>query len=76
MSFGYLIVALSSYQLGSRPDIDLMVCSGRAAIESRLVWHKSVQNALQALDDAHNIDPPSTEEQLLQLSVGGISIRW
>lgn len=55
----------------SRCDIDLMVRSGRAAIESRLVWHKSLQNALQALDDAHNIDPPSTEEQLLQLSVGG-----
>ena len=51
-------------------DVKLMIRCGQMAIESRLVYHNSVHGAVVSLDNARN-EEPSTEERMLQLSVGG-----
>lgn len=52
-------------------DYDTIVRLGQEAINSRRRYHKSVLSALSALNEAGNLPPPSPEERMFQLSIGG-----
>lgn len=52
-------------------EMEMMIHCGQSAIQSRLVYHRSLQKALKALNEAQSATEPSLTERLLQLSVGG-----
>ena len=51
--------------------INAMVSIGEESVNSRLVYHVSISNAILELDHASNLPTPSLEEELLQISIGG-----
>jgi len=57
--------------LANRFDVDAMIRLGTSAIESRLVYHRTIQEAISALDRASSLPTPSLKERVLQLSIGG-----
>ena len=52
-------------------DVDTMIRLGDLTIQSRLKLHKSTSKEILELDRAGTLGPPSLEEELLQISIGG-----
>mmetsp|Transcript_16202 Transcript_16202/g.34199 ORF Transcript_16202/g.34199 Transcript_16202/m.34199 type:complete len:367 (-) Transcript_16202:3014-4114(-) len=54
-----------------RQEVQQMIQCGQLAVDSRLVYHRLLNDAIVALDKAGDLPPPSIDERILQLSIGG-----
>lgn len=54
-----------------RSGVDILLRLGESAIFRRLVYHQAMSQAIQTLDGASKLPPPSLDDQLLQISIGG-----
>lgn len=54
-----------------RTGVDTIIRMGEAAIVSRLRWHRTILEAIISLDEASKLPPPSIDERLFQISIGG-----
>jgi hypothetical protein len=59
------------YHTDRRADIAKMISVGQSAIEMRMTRHRTLKGALEASHGAGNLLPPSFDERLLQVSIGG-----
>ena len=61
----------SSLRILNPQALRAMIGLGWTAVKSRLAYHQTVQDALRALHRASKLGPPSFEEEVLQISIGG-----
>lgn len=54
-----------------RNDIKQLIDWGESLVESMLVYHRSKNEAVTALDDASNLLPPTISERMVQIAIGG-----
>lgn len=54
-----------------RYDVMKLIRWGESVIEERLSYHHSMQCAIQSLDEASKLGPPSIDERIFQVSIGG-----
>ena len=54
-----------------KQDVKRLVSMGQFANESRVIFHKTITKAIIALDKARKLPPPTVDDILLQVSVGG-----
>jgi len=52
-------------------DVDAMICLGDLAVQSRKKRRRTISKSILELDRAGKLGPPSLEEELLQISIGG-----
>lgn len=57
--------------LADHAETDQIIRMGEMAVLSHLVYHQSINEALEALNQASNLPSPSVKECKLQLSIGG-----
>ena len=56
---------------GGVREVKSLVQLGGVALNNQLVYHRTIHDTLLALDNAGKLPPPSIDEQVIQISIGG-----